>query len=317
MFFVYSNDNFLIKKQIDKLCQKANIDNEYDIFEYSLIDDSIIKIVEEITTYSIFSSKKIIVINDCWFVNESKIKLYKDYDSKYVEQILNNNSSEVEIIMTLNSDKFSKKLKIAKLTEEKCKMLKLEEPNLIQKKEIVTKRLENAKIEFDLDSIEIFLDKLPNDMQVFTNEINKIISLRKKVTKSLINEITSKYNNFDSFQIANCFISNDINTFLKQWSSYMEINNDIFSFLALLASNLITLRNIILLKEERMSNSEIASVLGANPYRISKLLEQNKLNIKQINDKIKLLYLLEKNIKSGIFDNKIIPEIELLKMFDV
>ncbi len=154
-------------------------------------------------------------------------------------------------------------------------------------------------------------------MQVFTNEINKIISLRKKVTKNLINEITSKYNNFDSFQIANCFISNDIKTFLKQWSSYMEINNDIFSFLALLASNLITLRNIILLKEERMSNSEIASVLGANPYRISKLLEQNKLNIKQINDKIKLLYLLEKNIKSGVFDNKIIPEIELLKMFDV
>ncbi|WP_339030930.1 DNA polymerase III subunit delta [Spiroplasma endosymbiont of Cantharis nigra] len=317
MFFVYSNDNFLIKKQIDKLCQKANIDNEYDIFEYSLIDDSIIKIIEEITTYSIFSSKKIIVINDCWFVNESKIKLHKDYDSKYVEQILRNNSSEVEIIMTLNSEKFSKKLKIAKLTEEKCKMLKLEEPNLIQKKEIVTKRLENEKIEFDIDSIEIFLDKLPNDMQVFTNEINKIISLRKKVTKSLINEITSKYNNFDSFQIANCFISNDIKTFLKQWSNYMEINNDIFSFLGLLASNLITLRNIILLKEERMSNSEIASILGANPYRISKLLEQNKLNIKQINDKIKLLYLLEKNIKSGVFDNKIIPEIELLKMFDV
>ncbi|WP_342274969.1 hypothetical protein [Spiroplasma endosymbiont of Cantharis lateralis] len=134
MFFVYSNDNFLIKKQIDKLCQKANIDNEYDIFEYSLIDDSIIKIIEEITTYSIFSSKKIIVINDCWFVNESKIKLHKDYDSKYVEQILSNNSSEVEIIMTLNSEKFSKKLKIAKLTEEKCKMLKLEEPNLMQKK---------------------------------------------------------------------------------------------------------------------------------------------------------------------------------------
>ncbi|WP_342259194.1 DNA polymerase III subunit delta [Spiroplasma endosymbiont of Dioctria linearis] len=317
MFFVYSNDNFLIKKQIDKLCQKANIDNEYDIFEYSLIDDSIIKIIEEITTYSIFSSKKIIVINDCWFVNESKIKFHKDYDSKYVEQILSNNNSEVEIIMTLNSEKFSKKLKIAKLTEEKCKMLKLEEPNLIQKKEIVTKRLENAKIEFDIDSIEIFLDKLPNDMQVFTNEINKIISLRKKVTKNLINEITSKYNNFDSFQIANCFISNDIKTFLKQWSSYREINNDIFSFLALLASNLITLRNIILLKEERMSNSEISSVLGANPYRISKLLEQNKLNIKQINDKIKLLYLLEKNIKSGVFDNKIIPELELLKMFDV
>ncbi|ALD66449.1 DNA polymerase III subunit delta [Spiroplasma cantharicola] len=317
MFFVYSNDNYLIKKQIDKLSQKANTDGEYEIFEYSLIDDSILKIIEEINTYSIFSTKKIIIINDCWFVNESKVKLHKDYDVKYVEQILNKNNSEVEVIMTLNSDKFSKKLKIAKLTDEKCKMLKLDEPNLVQKKAIVTKKLENAKIEFDSDSIEIFLDKLPNDMQVFTNEINKIIALRKKVTKKLIDEITSKYNNFDSFEIANCFISNDIKTFLKQWSSYMEMNNDIFSFLALLASNLVTLRNIILLKEEKMSNSEIASTLGANPYRISKLLEQNKLNIKQINDKIKLLYLLEKNIKGGIFDNKIIPEIELLKMFNI
>ncbi|AUM62696.1 DNA polymerase III subunit delta [Spiroplasma monobiae] len=316
MFFIYSNDNFLIKKQVEKLIQKANINGDYEIFDYSLIDDPISSIIEEINTYSIFSTKKIIVINDCWFVNESKVKLHKSYDVKLVEQILNSENKEVEIIMTVNSDKFSKKLKIAKLTEEKSKILKLDEPTVEQKKQIVIKKLENDHISYQKDALDLFIERLPNDMQVFTNEINKILSLKKELTVDLVNEITTKYNNFDTFEIANCFISNDVNTFLKQWSSYMEMNNDIFSFLALLASNLVTLRNVLLFKEKRMNNSEIASILVVNPYRVSKLLEQNKLNINQINDKIKVLYLLEKNIKGGIYDNKIIPEIELLKMFN-
>ncbi|AGR42166.1 DNA polymerase III subunit delta [Spiroplasma diminutum] len=317
MFFIYSNDNFLIKKQVDKLIQKINLEKEYDIFEYSLIDDAIPSILEEINTYSIFSSKKIIIINDCWFVNESKVKLHKTYDVKFVEQILNSTNNEVEIILTLNSDKFSKKLKIAKLTESNCKLLKLDEPTVDQKRQIILMKMQSADIEYDLEAIELFIDKLPNDMQVFSNEINKLIVLNKKIDIPLINEITTKYNSFDTFQLANCFISNDIKTFLKQWSSYMEINNDIYSFLALLANNLISLRNILLYRQKRVNNSEIASILSINPYRITKLLEENKLDISQINDKIKVLYLLEKNIKSGIYDNKIIPEIELLKMFNV
>ncbi|WP_339020221.1 DNA polymerase III subunit delta [Spiroplasma endosymbiont of Atherix ibis] len=316
MFFVYSNDNFLIKKQVEKLIQKINTNKEYEIFDYSLIDDSISSILEEINTYSIFSTKKIIIINDCWFVSESKIKMHKNYDIKFVEQILNSANKEVQIIMTLNSNKFSKRLKITKLVEEKCKLLKLEEPNSEQKKDILVKKLENAKIEYENDALELFIEKLPNDMQVFTNELAKIISLNKKLTCQLVEEITMKYHNFDTFQIANCFLSNDVKMFLKQWLSYLEINNDIFSFLILLANNLITLRNILIYKEKNMNNSKIASILSINFYRISKLLEQNKLNIDKINDKIKILYVLEKNIKNGIYDSKIIPEIELLKMFD-
>ncbi|AUB31664.1 DNA polymerase III subunit delta [Spiroplasma floricola] len=316
MFFIYSNDNFLIKRQIEKLTQKINVDKEYEIFEYSLIDDPISSILEEINTYSIFSTKKIIIINECWFVTENKIKMNKTYDLKFIEQILNSTNKEVQIIMTLNSDKFSKRLKITKLVEEKCKLLKLDEPNSEQKKDILVKKLENNKIEYENEALELFIEKLPNDMHVFTNELAKIISLNKKLTCQLVEEITMKYHNFDTFQIANCFLSNDVKMFLKQWSSYLEINSDIFSFLALLANNLITLRNILILKQKNMNNSEIASTLAINPYRISKLLEQNKLNIDKINDKIKVLYVLEKNIKNGIYDSKIIPEIELLKMFN-
>gem|GEM_PF-7120614 len=61
--------------------------------------------------------------------------------------------------------------------------------------------------------------------------------------------------------------------------------------------------------------SQIASSLNQNPYRISKLLSQNLLDISEINDRIKMLYTLEKNIKDGFIDNKIIPELELIKMF--
>ncbi|AGR41211.1 DNA polymerase III subunit delta [Spiroplasma taiwanense] len=315
MIFVQSKDDFLVKKQVNKLIEKININNQYEIYEYSLIDDSVIKILEEIKTYSFFSNKKIIIINDCWFVNESKIKLHKDFDIKYIEEIFNIKNTEVEIIMSLNSEKFSKKLKIAKLTEQNVRLFKIELPTYNQKKDIFIRKMQKANIDFDHKSVDLFIEKIPESMQIFSNEIDKLLSLNKYIDNNLIEEIVSKYYSYDTFEIANCFISNDISNFLTQWSSYKQMNNDIFSFIALLSSNFILLRNILLCKKLNYSNNEIFSKLNVNPYRMTKLLEKNRLNIEQINDKIKVMYSLEKNIKNGKYDSKVIPEIKFLKMF--
>lgn len=315
MLFVQSLDNFLIKKQVEKVIKKINANQEYEVFEFSLIDDPLYKIIEEITTYSLFASKKIVIISEAWFVNESKVKLHKDFDVKKIEKILSFNNPDVEIIFTLNSDKFSKKLKIAKLTEQMAEVLKLDPPNVMQKKVIAMKRLEAKSVSFDENAIDLFLEYISDDMQVFTNELSKLVTLNKHISVEIIQEFINKYYQFDVFEILNAFVKGDFQKFISDWRAYTELNANIFGFIALLGNQLIMLRNALLLKESRLSPGEIASKLGKNPYVIKKILDENNSTIGEINDKIKVLYALEKNIKEGRIDNKVIPEVEFIKMF--
>lgn len=316
MIFIYSTDSFLIKKQLNKTINSINSDNEFEIFAFSLIEDPLSVIYAEIATYSLFSKKKIIIINDCWFVTENKIKLHKDFDIKSLERILENyNHDDIKIIMTLNYDKLSKRLKITKQIEKKAKFLKLNPLSLEEKKEFLTKKITKAAITYEEDALNLFLEYVNDDMLVFINEINKLIILNKHITKEMIKENIFKYYQFNIFDILNTFIKKDLNEFMKNWSPYFEVNNNIFAFISMLSNQFIILRNSLLLYNRGENYNQIASSLNQNPYRISKLLSQNLLDITEINDKIKMLYTLEKNIKDGFIDNKIIPELELIKMF--
>ncbi|AOG60504.1 DNA polymerase III subunit delta [Spiroplasma helicoides] len=315
MILIYSLDNYLIKKQLDKLIDKINVNNDHEVFHYSLIEDSINNIYEQINTYSLFANKKIVIINDCYFLNESKISLHKDFDSKIIENIMNFNNNNVEIIFTLNSDKLSKKLNISKKMVEKAKTLYLEIPSYDQKKSIMINKLTKNAISYEEEAIEEFFNCISDDMQVFSTELNKIINLQKHVNVELVKNITNRDFHYDIYKIVNSFINLDLKAFLKGWSAYIETNGNIYSFLALLSNQFSVLRNSLLLKKKNFKNNEIADFLKQNPYRIQKLLIENRLNINQINDRIKLLYKLENNIKRGKIDSKILPELELIKCF--
>ncbi|QGS51958.1 DNA polymerase III subunit delta [Spiroplasma tabanidicola] len=315
MFFIYSKDQYLISKQIDKLVKKINVDNDYEIFNYSLIDDSIIEIISQINTYSLFSRKKIIIINDSFFVNENKPQLHKDYDNKYIEKIINNKNPNVDIIFTVKSEKISKKLKIAKLIENNAKTLKVDIPNFDQKYDLVVKKLEKEGLNYNKEAIIYFLDRVIDDVSILVNEVNKLISLNKDITKEVIEDNVFKYYQYNIFELAESFIKNDIKAFLKGWNVYIELNSNMFSFLALLSSQFCLLRNALLLKKMNKNISQISSILNQNPYRVQKLMSENRLDINKINDTIKTLYKLEKNLKNGEIDNKIIPELEFIKLF--
>jgi len=316
MIFIYSTDSFLMKKQLNKTINSINADDEFEIFTFSFIEDALSVIYAEIATYSLFFKKKIIIINDCWFVTENKVKLHKDFDIKFLEKILENyNHNDIKIIMTLNYDKLSKRLKITKQIEKKAKILKLNPLSLEEKKEFLIKKITKAAITYEEDALNLFLEYVNDDMLVLINEINKLIILNKHITKEMIKENIYKYYQFNIFDILNTFLKKDLNEFIKNWSPYFEVNNNIFAFISILSNQFIILRNSLLLYDRGENYSQIASSLNQNPYRISKLLSQNLLDISEINDRIKMLYTLEKNIKDGFIDNKIIPELELIKMF--
>ncbi|ASP28226.1 DNA polymerase III subunit delta [Spiroplasma corruscae] len=315
MYLVYSKDSYLLNKQISKIINKLLEKDTYEIHKYSLIDSNLSSIYEECVTLSIFSSKKIIIIDECWFLTEKKIKLHSSFDIDGFMKLLNIINDNIILILALNNDNYSKRLKISKEVENRSKVIEIKAPSEDEKKQLLVKRLETLNISYDDLAIDYLLSYLPNDMGIFVNEVEKLINYNTHININLIKTIVNKYMNFDIFGLLDSILANDVNDFINKYRLYIESNNDIFGFIALVSNTYITIRNIIICKESNLNDNEIISKLNINPYRY-KIITSKKLDkLELINDKINTLYYLEKNLKNGQFDNKIIPEFKLLQIF--
>lgn len=315
IYFLYSLDSFLLKKQLAKLIKNLNPLNNAEIIEFSLIENSIIDLDNEINTYSLFGEQKIIIINEAWFVNEQKIALHKDFQTDKLMQLLKKRNPDVIIIFTLNSDKFSKKLKICKWIEQNCQIEQIQvlTPEMIR--QYLKQSFIRQKQEIDDQAINYMLDHLPNYMQIISNEVNKLLALKSHINLTDVQQNLTKYFESNVFEISAHFIANELDQFLMKFNDYLALNNnDMLSLIALLATNVSLTRNALILKQQGYDQTQIANQLSVHPYRLKMALQINKSNIKNLNDKIIMLYNLNKNILSSKSDGKVMPEYEFVKV---
>ena len=85
MYLIYGEEEFLIENEVTNIISKSGVD-ELNISKYDLLSDSLKDIIDDACTVSLFSDKKIVVINN--FDNISKLdnKLVDEFD-KFIHNI--------------------------------------------------------------------------------------------------------------------------------------------------------------------------------------------------------------------------------------
>nr|VZR98693.1 putative protein YqeN [Mycoplasma feriruminatoris] len=312
MYFFYSEDIFLLNNQVKQTIKELQQKEQYDVISFSLIQDDFNNIYDNVTNFNFFSSKSIIVINDAYFVTEIKTNFNKNYSLNKLEIMLKNINKNNVIIFTLNSDKFSKKLKITKYIESNFTTKHLESWTEKQTINYIINYLKNKDKNIDLNLATYIYNLLPNDLQIITNEINKLANLKSDLNLEIIKSNFSKYYNEDIFKLVDAFINNDINLFIKLYRDYILLNDDIIGLISLLDSNLSFYRDVMILKKQFKTDQDISSILKSHIYRV-KLAIKNSYDINLLNDKIKIVYKIYKGIINWNINKKTIVEYMLIK----
>ncbi|WP_434343405.1 DNA polymerase III subunit delta [Mycoplasma sp. 06067-C1-B144P-99-0482-3] len=312
MYFFYSEDIFLLNNQIKKTIKELQQKDQYDVLSFSLIEDDFNTIYDNVTNLNFFSSKSIIVISDAYFVTEIKTNFNKNYSLNKLEIMLKNFNPNNIIIFTLNSNKFSKKLKIAKYIEFSfnVKYLSLWDEKQTIKYIIDYLKSKNKIIDINLAS-QIY-NLLPNDLQIITNEINKLANLKSELNIDIIKTNLNKYHNEDIFKLVDAFINNNIDKFIKFYHDYILLNDDIIGLISLIDINLSFYRDVVILKKQFKSEEQISTILKSHIYRV-KLAVNNSYDINTLNDKIKIVYKIYKGIINWNINKKTLVEYMLIK----
>ncbi|ATZ17323.1 DNA polymerase III subunit delta [Williamsoniiplasma luminosum] len=315
MYFIYSDDNFLLKKQTQKIIKTITVEN-VEIESYSFVENSMEEIINALRSYSFFTEQKIIILEDAWFTTDAKKPLHKTFLAKTFLEVLAQGFNENNIlIFTVESNKISNKSAITNWLTKNANVEYVAKLNEQQIKNYINQSFVRKNKTIENQAIDFLVELLPNEMQIINSEITKLLKLSTtNLTLEDAQKNTTNYYEHDIFQLVNDFLSSNINNFIVQYQNYKLFNADNIGLFALMGNNLSILRDALILDQKGYSNAEIAGKLEINPYRLKMLLMIKKNSINQLNDKIKMLYNLIKRIVTGQADTLIIPEYELIKI---
>ncbi|WP_027121200.1 DNA polymerase III subunit delta [Mycoplasma leonicaptivi] len=271
MILIYGSEEHFISKYIKELKEKYKDSNIF-IFEN---DFNIYEFIEFIETKNLFNSKKLIFVKDIAFLKKNKLD---KNDEKLVNVLCEKlSSSNDEIVFIL----YNEKLPNNKFCEFIKDNSKIYECNKIHKNDLVNQVFSlftENQVKITYSDVLFLLEKLPNNLDVVMNEINKLILNYKEITRKIIDIETDQYLLNNEFAFINSIETLNLNSIYSKYKERINEGDDV--------NKLISYMNTILGDTLVFYNYQ---KLNYSLNEISKILKQPEWKLKKINNTLTIL----------------------------
>lgn len=309
IYLLYGKNKFLIGEEITKIKNKEKID-DINVVNYEFNNQIMHQVIEECNTVSLFSEKKLIIVNNVTIFNRVK---NDEIDIDEIIDYINNFNKENILIFVNELETIDNTKKITKLIKEKGI---LKEFNDTDVKNIVKNMFGEYKI--SLDNINFIINRVGKDLDLLNNEIEKIKIYKNndlEITKEDIIKLTSTNLDLSAFNFVDQITENNKEIALKIYNEMLLVNNDPTKIIPLLASKFRLIYQTMVLKKMGYTFNQMMSHLEVKEYPIKLALQASyKTNEKKLLSILNDLADLDINIKTGSIDAKLGMQLFILNI---
>lgn len=308
-YLLYGSEEYLIKLEINKIKEKYQIDDQ-DVSSFNLQDESLKDILDNASTFSLFSNKRLIIIENSYIFTGATGN--KSQDTKYLEKYLENPNQDTILIFTIVTDKLDSRKKIVTLFKEKGQVLELNDINV---RKLVLDMFGNYKI--DSANLNLLIDRVGNNLNILNQEINKIKTYKGEdllINESDILNLTTKTIDTDIFHLIDNIVLKNKKNALESYYEMIKLGEEPIKIIVILANQFRLIYQVKILSSKRNSIYDMMSILGQKKYPIEKAQERSrKFSNEILIEYLKKLAELDVNIKSGKIDKNIGLELFMLE----
>lgn len=310
-YLLYGTDKSIINNELDKIIDKLGTS---DVIRYSLLDTLIEDIVMDAATISMFSNKKIIIIDDAVFLcaNKTIDKI------EVLEEYFNNYNKDSYLIFIVNKEKVDTRKKIYKEIKKNGTVIEFNKGNTNYVVSYINDYVKSNG--YKINDIKYFINIVGTNLDNIKNELDKLFMYRldsRKISNEDIDLVTIKNQEDEIFNLTDAVILGDVKKALVLLEEFLNKSYDEIQILSLLASQFRFLFQVKRLANKNKRYDEIAKILEVNPYRVKFTI--NKLytyNEDMLLEKIKKLGKIDYDIKLGIMDKRLAIEMFILDRYN-
>ena len=309
IYLLYGKNKFLINEEINKIKNKENID-DINVVNYEFNNQIMHQVIEECNTVSLFSEKKLIIVNNVTIFNRVK---NDEIDMDEIIDYINNFNKENILIFVNELETIDNTKKITKLIKEKGILKEFNDTDI---KNIVKNMFGEYKI--SLNNINFIINRVGKDLDLLNCEIEKIKIYKYndlEITKEDIIKLTSTNLDLSAFNFVDQITENNKEMALKIYNEMLLVNNDPTKIIPLLASKFRLIYQTMILKRMGYTFNQMMSLLEMKEYPIKLALQASyKTNEKKLLSILNDLADLDINIKTGIIDAKLGMQLFILNI---
>lgn len=306
-YTIYGLDKERNYNESKKIITKLKIDDQ---IKYDMDISELPDIIEDARTISMFSSKKIIILDNCNFLNANKTIPDLEIFENYIETP----NKDTYLILINHTDKIDTRKKINKLLKEHGKVIELKRIDVNDLTKYVEEYL--TKENFQMENINYFIDKTGTILSNVNNELDKLMMYKlesKVITNEDIDKITIKSVEEEIFTLSDAIITGNTQKSLALLEEFLNKSYDEMQIIMLLASQFRHLLQVKRLLNKSKTEQEIAKILEINPYRV-------KFSVKKLYyytedtlcTYIKRLAKIDHDIKLGLMDKRLALELFII-----
>ncbi len=308
LIFLYGENEYLIQKEIKKLVtqyqKKESVDN-LNTFRYDFKENNIDEFLEELSTSSFFTTKKIFVLKNFFKLALTQEKLAS------IEQNITNPDN----LVIITNDNLIIKNEFVKILDS----FKKKEVKLLSVKELynyAAKYFVKFNLSISEDALNLLLERTKYNISLIDQEISKLILYKYDDSEINIKDISICLEmdpENEIFNLVGYFLTKNNDKLIKKYHKLVNLGNDPSNILYLFAKSLsqiyLVKRYIKLGYNQDICAKELMISSGKVYYlaRDSKNITEEEL-IKLLNK----LALIDYNVKIGLENIKSSFELFLL-----
>ncbi len=305
-FVLYGEDKALIKYELDNMLSNMNCS---DIVRYDIQNSDLIDIIDDASTVGMFSDRKIIVLEDCYFLTANKTIASLEKLENYLEHYNPNN----QLFFLVYNEKIDSRKKICKLLS-KHKVIEVKKGDSIDLSKYVKDYLE--KDGYKILDVKYFLNCVGSVLPNIQNELDKLMMYKiddKIISNDDIDKVCIFTSEEEIFSLMDAVVFKDNLRALKLLEEFLKRSYDEIQIIMLLASQFRFFFQVKRLLNKNKSEGEIAKVLEVNPYRVKFTVKKlYSYTEGMILDYIKRIAKMDHDIKLGIMDKKLALELFIM-----
>lgn len=313
IYLFYGIEDYLIQKEIDSIKQKNNIE-EISISRYDLTNTNIEKIIEDCEMNSMFTDKKVIIVNNSYIFTGQSKKGQIEQNLEALEKYLNNPNIDTLLIFISDSEKLDERKKIVKLIKQKGIVKEFNTTTNINN--IVKSFFNDYKISDS--SITKLINRVGNNLPLLEEEAEKLKLYKddiKEINDEDILKITNKNVDLDIFKLIDNIIMKNKKVAIETYNEMIKYGEEPIKILIMIASQIRLMYQTKLLYKKGYTEKDSASLLGIHPYRVKLATEKGR----KYTESDLLMYLdnladLDSKIKQSNVDKKMAIELFILKI---
>lgn len=319
VYLILGKEEYFIEELRKSLFENILEEKSKDLnfISYDMEENTINDAIYEASSLPFFGGKKLIFIENPYFLTGKKSKNDLDHQLEELESYLKKPADFTVLVFFAPYEKLDRRKRITKIIEKNAQIIDVSEAKTRDASHYVQEKVSEKGYHFAAGAFKLLIERTDNKLSAMMHELDKLFLYHrgsKKITKKSIMQLIPRTFEQNIFELNNLVLTSQVEASISLYQDLLMQKEEPIKIIALLISQFRRLLQVKILHRQGYHQGEISKILKSHPYPIKLALQSiQKYSQTVLSEALNYLIDADFKMKTGQIDHELQIELFIMK----